>query len=200
MEKSFGERLAELRRSAGMSQGAVAEYLSRNGWGVKTQAVSKWEKDSTLPNAAQFLLLCRLYHVTDVQRTFLKSAAEETGRPRRLPLYTLAVSAGTGQFLDSGGYDMVEVGSEVSPLADFGVRIAGDSMEPRFVHGQIVWVHRQSTLENGEIGVFLHNGEGFCKRLGQEAGTPLLLSLNSAYPPIRVREEDEFRVFGKVVG
>ena len=87
-----------------------------------------------------------------------------------------------------------------SPNADFGVRIAGDSMEPRFVHGQIVWVHRQETLRSGEIGVFLYNGAGYCKRFERAAGRVELVSLNPRYAPIRVAERDELRVFGRVVG
>ncbi len=200
MAQGFGERLAWLRRRQGLSQGEVAAWLTEQGWPVRTQAVSKWEKDTTLPNARQFLLLCRLYGVRDVQRQFLSENTSEEAQLRALPLYTLAVSAGTGQFLDNAGYDMVEVGSEVPAQADFGVRIAGDSMEPRFIHGQIVWVRRQESLENGEIGIFLYNGEGYCKRLSTEGGQPALLSLNPAYGPIRVLPRDEFRVFGKVIG
>ena len=119
---------------------------------------------------------------------------------RTLPLYRLAVSAGTGELLDGTDYDTVEVGDEVSPNADFGVRIAGDSMEPRFVHGQIVWVHRQETLRSGEIGVFLYNGAGYCKRFERAPGRVELVSLNPRYAPIRVAEGDELRVFGRVVG
>jgi len=200
MEKSFGTRLAELRKQQGWTQGEVARRLTEQGWPVKTQAVSKWEKDTTLPNAAEFLILCKLYRVTDVQRTFLQPEHSEERRLRSLPLYSLAVSAGTGQFLENAGYDMVEVGSEVSAQADFGVRIAGDSMAPRFVNGQIVWVRRQSTLELGEIGIFYLNGQSFCKRLAREHGSPLLVSLNHAYAPLAVGPDDEFRVFGKVVG
>ena len=80
------------------------------------------------------------------------------------------------------------------------MRIAGDSMEPRFVHGQIVWVHRQETLRSGEIGVFLYNGAGYCKRFERAPGRVELVSLNPRYAPIRVAEGDELRVFGRVVG
>ena len=140
--------------------------------------------------------LCRLYSIRDVVAAF--SPQERRGRV--LPLYRLAVSAGTGEFLDGDDYEAVEVGEEVSPLADFGVRIAGDSMEPRFVNGQIVWVRRQETLRHGEIGIFLYNGAGYCKRLERAGGRLELVSLNRAYPPIRVSAGDELRVFGKVVG
>ncbi len=198
MEDSFGARLAAARRAAGLNQTEVAERLTARGFPVRTQAVSKWETDTTQPGARQLVELCRLYGIRDVVAAFGARSGALPGRV--LPLYRLAVSAGTGEFLDGEGYDAVEVGEEVSPLADFGVRIAGDSMEPRFVHGQIVWVRRQETLRPGEIGVFLYNGAGYCKRLERRGGRVELVSLNSAYPPIRVGPADELRVFGRVVG
>ncbi len=199
MDNSFGRRLAAARKAVGLNQTEVAERLSRAGYPVRTQAVSKWERGTTQPSGRQLVELCRLYAIRYVVAAF--GPAERTpGRARVLPLYHLAVSAGTGEFLDGSDYDTVEVGEEVSAQADFGVRIAGDSMEPRFVHGQIVWVKRQETLQSGEIGVFLWNGAGYCKRLEQDGKGTALVSLNPRYPPIRVTAGDEFRVFGKVVG
>ena len=196
METSFGSLLAAARKAAGLNQTEVARRLTAAGFPVRTQAVSKWETDTTQPSARQLVELCRLYSIRDVVAAF--TSREHSGRV--LPLYRLAVSAGTWEFLDGDGYDSVEVGEEVSPLADYGVRISGNSMEPRFVNGQIVWVRKQETLRHGEIGIFLFNGSGYCKRLERTGNRLELVSLNSAYPPIRVTAGDEFRVFGKVVG
>lgn len=200
MEKLFGSRLAAARKAAGLNQTQVALRLTEAGYPVRTQAVSKWETGTTLPSALQLVELCRLYRIRDVVAAFGREAEERRSPGRVLPLYRLAVSAGTGEFLDGEDYDTVEVGEEVSPLADFGVRIAGDSMEPRFVHGQIVWVRRQETLRSGEIGIFLYNGSGYCKRLERTDHSTELVSLNPHYPPIRVRPEDELRLLGRVVG
>ena len=35
------------------------------------------------------------------------------------------------------------MGNEVPETADFGVTISGNSIEPRFIDGQTVWVHEQ---------------------------------------------------------
>ena len=199
MDNSFGARLAAARKAARLNQTRVAQLLTESGFPVRTQAVSKWETNTTQPSARQLVELCRIYGIRDVVAAFgAPESPRKTGRI--LPLYRLAVSAGTGEFLDGADYESVEVGEDVSSLADFGVRIAGDSMEPRFVHGQIVWVKRQETLQPGEIGVFLYNGSGYCKRLERVRGGVELVSLNPLYAPIRVRAEDELRVFGKVVG
>lgn len=64
----------------------------------------------------------------------------------------MPVSAGTGQFLDNDSYEEVEVGPEVPETADFGVRISGDSMMPRYLDKQIVWIQKTDELNDGEIG------------------------------------------------
>ena len=118
---------------------------------------------------------------------------------RELPLFLLPASAGTGEFLDSEVYDMVIVGSEVPESASFGIRLNGDSMTPRYLDGQIVWVHRTSELLDGDIGIFYLDGNAYCKRLHREKNYMELLSINPAYEPIKVCEGSDFRIFGRVV-
>ena len=117
---------------------------------------------------------------------------------RTIPLYDLPVSAGTGQFLDSESYELIEV-DETAPLsATFAVRVSGDSMTPRYVDRQIVYVKPQQTLAHGETGIFLLNGDAYCKVFSTEEGVRLI-SLNRRYAPIEVSEFDELRIIGKVV-
>ena len=128
------------------------------------------------------------------------AAAPEPAVLRSLPLYSLAVSAGTGQFLDGESYEMQPVGPEVPEAANFGVRVAGDSMEPRFVNGQTVWVKAAQDANNGDIVLCTLNDQGYCKKLRKDKNGIALISLNKKYAPIPVREEDEFRIAGIVVG
>ncbi len=232
MKRKIGEILASLREERGLSQHDVARMLRDQDINVSNQAISKWENGYTMPNADQFLMLCKLYEVKDVLHSFLGDfvkypierlnregkqkvdeyielllasglysldrKAEKVQVLRSLPLYDIAVSAGTGQFLDSSNYETVEVGSEVPMEGNFGVRISGDSMEPRFIDGQIVWVRQQQTLNNGEIGIFLLDGNAFCKKLYKDEDKAKLISLNSKYAPIEIK--GDVRVLGKVVG
>jgi len=228
----IGRKLSEIRKERGFTQRQVAEYLTRNGCEATEKAVSKWERGMTLPNAEQFLLLCRLYEVRDVLSAFcgmpdrlstlntlgkrrveeyirlLRQDAEfraeraEAPAPRlvrTIPLYTIPASAGTGQFLDSSDYELIEVDESVPLSATFAVRLRGDSMLPKYADGQIVYVKPQQTLERKEIGIFILNGSVYCKQLGGEEDIRLV-SLNSRYADVPVREFDDFRVLGKVVG
>lgn len=119
---------------------------------------------------------------------------------RFLKKFHLKASCGTGQYMDSDSYDEIEVGDEVSSLADFGVTLTGNSMEPQFVNGQTVWIHSQEDLNIGEIGVFYYNGDAYCKKYTEKDGKVVLVSLNPSYDPIVVNPENVFKIFGKVVG
>ena len=93
-DNSFGARLAAARRAAGYNQTEVAKYITEAGFPVRTQAVSKWERGTTLPSARQLVELCRLYHIRDVVAAF--APAEERRAVRTLPLYRRA-SCSTGR-------------------------------------------------------------------------------------------------------
>ena len=84
--------------------------------------------------------------------------------------------------------------------AEFGVRLAGDSMSPRFADGQIVWARKAENAENGEIVLCVLNDQGYCKKLYRNERGVFLLSLNPKYDPIPITETDEFRIMGRVVG
>jgi len=119
---------------------------------------------------------------------------------RKIRLFDIPASAGLGNFLDGDNFTELEVGEEVPENADFGIRISGDSMEPRFVNGQIVWVQKQEILNNGEIGIFFLDGNAYCKKLQDDEKGLYLISLNSKYEPIAITENQTFKIFGKVVG
>ncbi len=131
---------------------------------------------------------------------FAALRGDEASAPRMIPLYDLPVSAGTGQFLDGEHYELIDAAACGAPEgADFAVRISGDSMTPRFADAQIVFVEQTGRLAHGDIGIFLLNGDAYCKLLGGADGAPELVSVNPAYRPIRIAPGDELRVLGRVI-
>lgn len=118
---------------------------------------------------------------------------------RTLPLFDVGVSAGTGMFLDSPNYEMVTVPDEVPNTATFCVHVSGNSMEPTLEDGELIWVHQQPTLENGDIGIFLVNGDAYVKEYRHDENGIFLVSHNPKYKPIQITEYTEGRIFGKVV-
>ena len=121
----------------------------------------------------------------------------DTPSVRKLRLYNIAVSAGTGSYLSGDDYREISVYSnEKTDAADFAVRVYGDSMMPRYADGDILLVMKSDGIEKGELGIFALNGESFFKKYGGDR----LISLNPAYRDIVIGENDEILCFGKVIG
>ena len=115
---------------------------------------------------------------------------------RSLPLYDLPVSAGTGISLDEGSARQIRVPAEANAAADYALRISGNSMEPRYFDRDLLLVERTDRVDEGEVGIFILDGEGYVKVWGGDC----LISLNPAYAPIPVRPSSTFACCGRVVG
>lgn len=187
-ENWLGNKLSEVRDAAKLSQGQLVALMRKRGFDVKAYTISKWETGVSKPTVEAFLAICDICRVEDIRQTFVGK--------RLLRLYDIPVSAGLGNYLDSSDYEMIDTDNLVPDSADYAVRVNGDSMMPRFVDQQIIFIHEQPSLDEGEIGIFCLNNDTYLKKLGRNC----LISLNPKYPPIPIREHDEFKVFGRVIG
>ena len=116
---------------------------------------------------------------------------------RTLPLYDLPVSAGVGVMLDADTAEEITVSDNSRTReADFALRISGNSMEPRYRDGDILLVQEADTVEFGELGIFILDGNGFFKVFGGDR----LYSLNPEYGDILLKDFDDVRVAGRVIG
>jgi SOS-response transcriptional repressor LexA len=132
---------------------------------------------------------------------YQKSSAPVTPfEARTIRLYDQTVSAGRGNFLSDDSYELISAGNEVPSDTDYALRISGDSMEPRYHDGQIVYIRQQNTLENGEIGIFLLDEEAYIKKLQNDQNGLFLISLNKNYAPIPIEPYSEFSILGQVIG
>ena len=115
----------------------------------------------------------------------------------RLDFYNYPASAGTGNFLETETpEDIVVKECSEAENADYVIPITGDSMEPTYHDGDKVFVERCATVADGEIGIFVVNGEAFIK----ECGDKCLISHNSAYKPIKLGSSDSVYCCGRVLG
>ena len=129
-----------------------------------------------------------------------------------MPVSRLPVSAGVGTFLSEECFETVSFPETAVPDgAEFGLRISGNSMEPVYHDGQIVWVRECSDLRVGEVGVFIYDGEGYLKVYDRqepsedwieacgEGWQPVMRSYNPSYPPKVISPNTEFRIVGRVL-
>ncbi|WP_298035173.1 helix-turn-helix domain-containing protein [uncultured Dysosmobacter sp.] len=75
---TFGEKLQSLRQKAGMSQDALAEKLN-----VSRQAVSRWERDETMPETEKVVALADLFGVTTDYLLRAEQARQEKQQAER---------------------------------------------------------------------------------------------------------------------
>ena len=120
-------------------------------------------------------------------------------KPRMLKMdyYTLPASAGTGNFLDSDlAEELLVHESAEAEQADFVISVGGDSMEPTYHDGNKVFVEKCDSVDIGEVGIFVVNGDVYIKELGNK----YLKSHNEKYKPIPLTENDSVYCCGRVIG
>lgn len=113
-----------------------------------------------------------------------------------------AVSAGTGEYIPQDDDKPEKVIVEgVVPDHDFAVRVNGDSMEPVFNDGQIIYVNKLDNVEvrNNQFVIAEVDGEFYVKKLKLEKGDVQLISLNKKYPNITIHEYNDFAIRGVVI-
>ena len=86
----------------------------------------------------------------------------------------------------------------------FGLRIKGDSMQPRIADGDVVIVRCQPDAESGDVVIVQVNGDSAtCKRLSKYSSGISLISFNPLYEPINFTNEQieslPVTIIGKVV-
>lgn len=226
---SWNDRIKQAREAQKLTREQVVtrmrEFLP-NEKSVATRTLVSWESGDTEPRVTQAIALAHALGYREVSDLFNESEGPQLNHLgmnrleeyrdlllrspqfcedihptiRILPVYLQPASAGTGQWLDDDLSEEMEVDDSVPASAEFGVRLAGDSMSPRFADGQIVWARKAKSAESGEIVLCVLNDQGYCKKLHCDEHGVSLISLNPKYDPIPITEADEFRIMGCVVG
>nr|WP_294499732.1 XRE family transcriptional regulator [uncultured Gemmiger sp.] len=200
----FSERLKQARKNKKISQAELSRAL-----GVTQQAVGKWETGRSTPDPA---MVARLAELLDTTTDVLLGLQQPDFTPpvgRVLSSYTECpipvvgtVRAGYGALAFEEDY-----GTEYACVKDpdnyFYLVVKGDSMEPRISDGDLALVHRQSTLENGELGVMVYgtDGEGTLKKYIRRGNAVVLHPFNPAYEDLIIKGEElnHLYIAGKVV-
>ena len=113
------------------------------------------------------------------------------------------VSAGFGEYMidDGSKPEPIEVTGSV-PNYDIAVKVNGDSMEPTFANGQILYVKKitdPSFLRNGQFVIARIGDDAYVKKFRKQDEEIKLVSLNPLYKDIIIQPEDDFEVIGTVI-
>ncbi|WP_057510823.1 helix-turn-helix domain-containing protein [Staphylococcus simulans] len=108
------------------------------------------------------------------------------------------VSAGTGEQIFDEPQFKVAVKGDV-PIHDLALQVNGNSMEPMFHDKEVIFIEKTHDIKNGQIGIFIIDGEAYVKKVYVEEDRLTLVSLNKAYRDLHFYENQSVELVGKVI-
>lgn len=172
--------------------------------GVHESSINKYEKGLVDIPLSKISELARVLKVTEAYLMGWEEKSEQPPQGLQIPvLGTVAAGIPISAVEDILDYEEVPQSWE-SQGEFFGLRIKGDSMEPRMESGDVVIVRQQSDANSGDTVIVLVNGDdATCKRLQKTDNGIMLVSTNSKYPPMFYTNEEiatkPVVILGKVV-
>ena len=170
----------------------------------ETQLLSSFNKLNTL---GQEKAIERVEELTQIEKYTIDNVSEELCVTRLdikdIQLYEIPASAGTGMLItDDVPYEIRKIDLTIAPQArkaDFALYVRGDSMEPSYYDGDIIFIKSQPAVDNGQIGIFIYDDESYIKKYSVQEDGAYLVSLNKKYEPIKIDENLNFKVCGLVL-
>lgn len=194
----FWNNFVNLCNNKGKSPNRVCADL-----GYSTAIATKWKngaipRDTTLKKIADYFGVPVTALTEDSPTPEIKSNAImlDPAKTRMIPVYE-SVSAGFGAVAQNLilEYMPIYIHSDSEADETICIKVTGDSMSPNIENGDIIQVHKQTSVDSGSIAVVLVDGdEALVKKVIYDADHVELHSFNPAYLPISFRGADLMRI------
>ena len=208
---AFADRLKTLRRERDWSQQRLADELK-----ISKISVNMYERGEREPSFETMEAIADIFNV-DMDYLYGRSdikISDPIQMPTSpivpvgfepLPQMTQVPLVGRiacGQPITAEQNIESVIGVPSAWHADFALTCRGDSMQPRYLDGDIVCIHRQPEVENGQIAAVRIGEEATLKRFYRQGDTVTLQAENPAYPPLVYQKEElnSIAIEGRVVG
>lgn len=193
----FSKNLRNLLHLQRLSQKEVADAI-----GVIPQTFNRWVQGLSLPRMDKVQKLADYFNVRKsalidplpIEDENVQATKPQNGKPLHLQNTTAVripvlgdVAAGIPISAIEDILDYEEIPERLARTGEyFGLRIQGDSMEPRICESDVVVVRQQPDADTGDIVIVRIDHERVtCKRLRKYADGALeLVSLNPSYEPM----------------
>ena len=200
MKNNFGEKLKRLRKEQGLTQEKMAQKLN-----ITQGAYNKYEKNQTSPNPETLKKISNILNVP-VDYLLDETLNEIKERPKVIKIPVLgAIPAGIPIEAIEDILDYEEITQDMANSGEFfGLKVKGNSMEPRILSGDVVIVKKQEDANSGDICVVMVNGfDATLKQIKKDANGIWLVPFNQQYAPTFYTNEQiekmPVRIIGKVV-
>lgn len=203
--KEFGNYIKNIRESKQLSLRQV-DYLSK----ITFSNLSMIENGSR--RATPFVLkeLSRVYFVNYIELLekagYIDLAEKEkidsntANGKHSFPLLGI-VKAGYDYLASENIIGYVSVDKQLPDMENcYALKVTGDSMQPILYEDDIIIVHKQNNVENGQTAIILIDSEeATVKKVVKHENYIELVAFNSYYPPRKLTKKDNFQIIGKVV-
>ena len=109
------------------------------------------------------------------------------------------LAAGNGySYFNDGNYDTVFYNKDLDH--DFASWVFGDSMEPKYLNGEVVLIKETGFDYDGAVYAVDWDGQTYIKKVYREPDGLRLVSLNKKYKDKFAPFEEDPRIIGKIVG
>ncbi len=196
----FSLTLRNLRKANHITQRHLANELF-----VDCSTVTKWETGKAIPGSETLNKIANIFGVSvDYLLGRSQSPTEKKGIIKAPVLGYVAAGVPIEQIEDILDYEELDPESFNPAYEYFGLKIKGDSMQPRIADGDVVIVRKQPNVESGEIAIVCVNGdEATCKQVKKHSDGLSLISFNPAFEPMyftaKEVEQMPITILGKVV-
>ena len=199
---AFKEKIKSRRLELGLTLDDVAKIV-----GVSNATISRWESGVIENQRRDKLVL--LAKALQLSPTELIDAPEDAGalpdnilpmpEMRRIPLLG-NIACGEPILAEENLDGEVDIPKNIR--ADFALRCKGDSMiNARIFDGDLVYIHQQEDVDNGQIAAVLIGEEATLKRVYKYPNRLELRPENPTFPVFQYEGEQlaEVRILGKAV-
>lgn len=200
MTNNMGTIIKKRREQLGISQEQLANIL-----GYKSRSsINKIELNHTDLPQSKIVALAKALSVTPAYLMGWEEPEQLTPKSNGYPTVRIPVlgdvAAGVPILAQQDIIGYEDIPADMAKTGEyFGLKIKGDSMEPKIHDNDIVIVKSMSDAENNDIVIAMINDEATCKRLHKYSNSIVLTAINSDYKPIEVTPDENIQILGKVV-
>ena len=196
----FKENLRYLRKKYHISQNELADEFGYKSF----TTVQKWEDGTSMPKMTMLQKLADYFNIS-MEKLINQDLSAEQLSAVRIPVLG-TVKAGYDLFADQQIEDYEWVSADEARGGEyFYLDVVGDSMKnARILEGDRVYIHRQNSVDNGQIAVvLLDNDEVTLKRVFYRDGNMILQPENEDYEPVVIPFRDvmerKVQILGRLV-
>lgn len=162
--------------------------------------ITSWYNGEFYPRIDKIQLLANYFGIQKSDLVEDKSKNNYSNTKHAFPLLG-TVKAGYDYLANENIIGYVSADININDLENcYALKVTGNSMEPILYEDDIIIVHKQNDVENGQVGIILiDNEEATVKKVLKYDNYIELIAFNSYYPPKRLDINDNFKIIGKVI-